>query len=109
MSRSLLAAVAASFPLTLGALPALAEGPLNVTTYGGAFAKTVEEAYVKPFSEAISASAVPRISLVFMMSLSPPRKWAPAPVRPASAARIPPAPRGAEDHCNPFVSQPARR
>ena len=27
MSRSLLAAVAASFPLTLGALPALAEGP----------------------------------------------------------------------------------
>ena len=38
--------------LALIAAPALAEGPLNVTTYGGAFAKTVEEAYVKPFSEA---------------------------------------------------------
>ena len=41
----------------LGALPALAEGPLNVTTYGGAFARTVEEAYVKPFTEATGIKA----------------------------------------------------
>ena len=33
------------------AAPALAEGPLNVTTYGGAFGRTVEEAYVKPFAQ----------------------------------------------------------
>ena len=37
---------------TLIAAPSMAEGPLNVTTYGGAFARTVEEAYVKPFTEA---------------------------------------------------------
>lgn len=37
--------------LALIAAPALAEGPINVTTYGGAFGKTVEEAYVKPFAQ----------------------------------------------------------
>ncbi|ARJ68352.1 ABC transporter substrate-binding protein [Paracoccus contaminans] len=37
--------------LALAAAPALAEGPLNVTTYGGAFGRTVEEAYVKPFAQ----------------------------------------------------------
>ena len=42
---------------TLIAAPSMAEGPLNVTTYGGAFARTVEEAYVKPFTEATGIKA----------------------------------------------------
>lgn len=36
--------------LALIAAPALAEGPITVTTYGGAFGAAINEAYAKPFT-----------------------------------------------------------
>ncbi|MDO5632207.1 MAG: polyamine ABC transporter substrate-binding protein [Paracoccus sp. (in: a-proteobacteria)] len=38
--------------LALLAGPALAEGPINITTYGGAWGGAVNEAFAKPFTEA---------------------------------------------------------
>lgn len=43
--------------LSLLAMPALAEGPITVTTYGGAFGAAVNEAFVKPFSETTGIAA----------------------------------------------------
>ncbi|MDO5613795.1 MAG: ABC transporter substrate-binding protein [Paracoccus sp. (in: a-proteobacteria)] len=43
--------------LALLAGPALAEGPINITTYGGAFGDAVNEAYTKPFTEATGIGA----------------------------------------------------
>ena len=48
MNRVLLMSTALG--LAAGAAAAQAEGAINVTTYGGAFAATVNEAYVQPFA-----------------------------------------------------------
>ena len=43
--------------LALLSSPVLAEGPINITTYGGAFGAAVNEAFTKPFSEATGIGA----------------------------------------------------
>ena len=43
--------------LSLLAMPALAEGPITVTTYGGAFGAALNESLVKPFAEATGIGA----------------------------------------------------
>ena len=54
--------------LTLLAVPAVAEGPINVTTFGGAFGEALTESLAKPFTEATG------IAVTMLDNSDPPAK-----------------------------------